>query len=238
MHVGHIRALLHVERARHAVVRVDLSPRRGAGHEQLAAADLHVLRGIAIAIHHRASGLPGRLVEHLAHARHQLQTREGLALVEQLLVGEVVQPIPLPVLRLVLAPMPAHQMREQPTRVLRVRGVAGLGRQPREQRFARGVLLLFELADLLGRLWRFLLRTRHRRARRLHTGPQRLEPIPQRFGRSAVVAVVATYRVTRLKRNRVWRPALERQLDGLQMLARIAERHLAPEAVELLELLD
>ncbi len=120
MHIRGALALLHVDGAGRPIVRLDLAPGRRTVGEQLALpADLHVLRGIAVAVYDGAGRLTAGLVDHVAHTLDELESRDRLPLVEQFILGEVVEAVPFPVLRLVLASMPPDEMRQQPAGVVR-----------------------------------------------------------------------------------------------------------------------
>src|SRR3990170_1940574 len=155
------------------------------------------------------------------------------AVLDQLLHREVPQPVPVPPLRLDVAPMPLEEERQEVAGPFMLGATVGIGRDALLQRLdpASGRLLAFREHGrrVLGR---------DRRARQIPAArqtllPPLLQPAAQQPGRDAVVAVVVG-EILQVSRIAIARPGLV--LDDAE--ARLGDRALALGHVELLDALD
>jgi hypothetical protein len=88
VHRGLRRSLADVDGASDAVVRHQLANPFIVRHGELAlAANLDFLRGVAVAVHHRAGGLPRLHMANLFHPLRVLEACNCLGLIEQISFG-------------------------------------------------------------------------------------------------------------------------------------------------------
>ena len=169
-------------------------------------------------------------------AFHELEPREAIWLVEELVVGHPVESEVFPPVDLVLASMPLEELSEDPLSLL----FAGSpcwktrGKCLRDRTDAREPLgeLLAGLGDRLGR-------ARHWMAvSSLYLQAQPLEPLAQLESRDAVVLVVRLDRLLDLRRQRAGVSPCDRILDRPELPRGLPEIHLARQPIERLELLD
>ena len=198
--------------------------------ELVTLAELHFLGREAVAVHGR---LPvGR------QPLDELEAGHRVGLLEELLLGEALQPEELPPRGLLLPPVPAEEMGEEPPGVLLRRSLGPVGRHSRQEPVGErpgAALVLLRLAfGLLG----LRRRAGEGDATPLHLGAEALEPAPELQRRDAVVAVVALHVGAKLGLQRVRLAELEGALHRVERGRGLPEVHVAAEAVEGLQGLD
>ena len=132
----------------------------------------------------------------------KVQAGKASALVEQILGRKIGQPEILPPNRLFFAPMPIHDICQDPPSLLLVVPFRGIGRHIGRQSLDQGVDLDQPVGDLLVRRAVARLRAGHVNTVSDQLGPERFEPVAQARGGPAIVLVVGAHRSLELVGNR------------------------------------
>ena len=198
----------------------------------IAAPEVEVLGGKGVSP--RLLAVPG-----LVDGADWLQEADGIVLVEELLRGELHQPMELPPHRLVLATMPAEELSQQPASLIRSRTRRRVDFDVLGQPVDEALYPCPGGGQVLGQLLHALdgagnLLSRHRR----QLGATLLQPVPQQLVADHIVAVVGLDPLEVGRRRAVAFAELEPFLEGDDARPGVAQVDLAVEPVEALEALD
>ena len=166
------------------------------------------------------------------------QAGNGLRLVEEVLLWQIAQTEVLPPARLVFAPMPVEQVREQPPPVLFVVLIRERLWNAHQQPLTQGCDALSAVVQFLRRVPILRRRPWHGCARRLQVSSELFQPVSKAKGGDAVILVVAFDGLPDFYRNRVRALQLKRLLHHEQRSIGIDQRNGAVEAVEHFQVLD